>query len=285
MARGYRPRMQKTLALAFLVAACAHEGGSATSQNVPAGKYALQLKFNPGEVRKYAVNVMVHTKVSMNDAQMFDAPMTMKFTQVLETGQHTADGTELKQRFENVDMVAEGPMADQIKPMLGGLDKVVIISTVRPDGSVASTRTEGAANPIVESMAKQMGRGARFTYLPKTPVGPGDTWTNNEKEPLQGMGNGKVEANVKLTLKFVGVAACGAKQCAQVETDSETTVPEDASAEVSGGGKGHSVLMIEIDDGQPWKMEGQQDSKFQMSQSGSPVDVQSNVKFSSELKP
>jgi hypothetical protein len=281
--------MKSFALVSLLLSACAHDsggaGGSGGPQNVPAGKYALQLKLNPGEVRKYQVEVQVHTKALMNDAPVFDAPMTMKFTQVLETGQKGADGaTELKERIENLDFSAEGPFGDQIKPMMAGLTKVVIISNIRPDGTIASTKTEGADNPMVQGMAKQMAQGARFTFLPKTPVGPGDTWTTEEKSPLGGMGNDKVQATVKSTLKFVGVEACGDKQCAHVESDSVTSVPED-SAEVSGGGKGHSTLMIEVDSGRPWKSHGEQNSKFQTQQGGQPFDIQSDVKYSSELKP
>jgi hypothetical protein len=279
--------MSKIFALALIVAACAHEGGSGAPENVPAGKYALRLKLNPGEVRKYDVQVQVHTKVVANDATMFDAPMTMKFTTVLETGQRGSDGTtELKERFENLDVNAEGQMGDMIKQMAQGLNKVVIVSSVRPDGTVASSKTEGGeGNPMLSGMAKQMGQGARFTFLPKSPVGPGDSWTTEEKTPLSGMGGDKVQATVKSTLKFVGVEACGPKQCAHVESDSETSVPEDASAEVSGGGKGHSVLMIEVDSGRPWKSQGEQESKFQTSQQGQAIDINSKVKYTSELKP
>ena len=282
--------MPKTLCLAILVAACAHDGSSSTTaapENVPAGKYALHLKLNPGEVRKYQVEVQVHSKALMNDAPVFDMPMTMKFLQVLETGQRAGDGTtELKERIENLDVTAEGQMGDMIKQMAQGLNKVVIVSNVRPDGTVASSKTEGIeGNPMLAGMAKQMGQGARFTFLPKSPVGPGDTWTTEEKTPLGGMGGDKVQATVKSTLKFVGVEACGGKQCAHVESDSETSVPEDASAEVSGGGKGHSTLMIEVDSGRPWKSIGEQESKFQTSQQGQPIDITSKVKYTSELKP
>jgi hypothetical protein len=98
------------------------------------------------------------------------------------------------------------------------------------------------------------------------------------------MGGDNVQATVKSTLKFVGVEACGDKQCAHVESESETSVPESASAEVSGGGKGHSTLMIEVDSGRPWKAQGEQESKFQTSQQGQPVDVTSQVSYTSELK-
>src|SRR5262249_10682604 len=146
---GTVPPMKSLGVVAILLSACAHDSGGAAGtagpENVPAGKYALHLKLNPGEVRKYQVEVQVQYKVLVKDAQKFDAPMTMKFTQVLETGQKGADGaTELKERIENLDISAEGELGDQMKPMMAGLTKVVIISNLRRDGTIASTKTEGA---------------------------------------------------------------------------------------------------------------------------------------------
>jgi hypothetical protein len=136
--------MKAFVLVPILLAACAHDSGSVSGPAVPAGKYALQLKLNPGEVRKYTVQVKVHTKALVNDATMFDSPMTMKYTAVLETGARGADGTtELKEHFENFDFSAEGPMGEMIKQMAQGLNKAVVISSVRPDGTTASSKTEG----------------------------------------------------------------------------------------------------------------------------------------------
>jgi hypothetical protein len=277
--------MKSFALVSLLLSACAHDsGGSAGAagpENVPAGKYALHLKLNPGEVRKYQVEVKVQTKVMANDAPMFEAPMLLKFLAVLETGPRANDGTtQLKERVENLEVHVEGPFASQLEPLFKGLDKVAVISNLRPDGSVMSSKTEGAdGNEALEGTAKQMFQGARFTFLPKSPVGPGDTWTTEEKSPLDLAGK-KVDATVKSTLKFVGVEACGDKQCARVEDDSETAVLE--TADTTGGGKGHTMLMIEIDSGRAWKSNGEQNLKYQLSRGGQAIDVQNEIKYTSE---
>jgi hypothetical protein len=258
---------------------CAPAGGA---QAAPQGKYAIRLKLVSGEVRRYTMELNVHTKVLANDAPMMDMPMKMKFVQIYEVGGPGAGGAiVLKQRFEDFDIAAEGPMGEMMKQLAQGMNKVTVTAQVCPDGSIASSKVEGADRPELESLANQMAQGGRFSFLPKTPVGPGDTWTTEETSEVGGMG-GSSKAVVKSTLKFVAVEACGAKQCAHVESESETSSGE--SGDSSGSGKGHSTLLIELDTGRLNHSKGAQEAKYQGSQQGQHYDVQSSVSYTSELK-
>ena len=54
---------------------------------------------------------------------------------------------------------------------------------------------------IAVNVAKQIAQGARFTFLPKSPVGPGDTWNAEEQTPFA-MGGLPAKTILSLALHF-----------------------------------------------------------------------------------
>ncbi len=275
------------VAILGALGACAHDqpasSAVASAPAAPPGKYALQLKLTAGDVRRYAVEVNLRVKASANDVPVMDAPAKMTYLDVLQIGSASGDGaTEIKERFENFQVSGEGQMGEMMKQMMGPMGKIVVTTSVKPDGTVVSTKTDGAEGEMMRDMARRMGR-AKFNNLPKTPVGPGDTWTTEDKEAITvGMGRpAKLLSKSKHT--FVRVEPCGSKQCAVVETDVELSIGE-GGEDVSGAGKGHSSVDVALDDAQPIKSAGQQELKMQGSQGGQPFEAVQTVSFSAQLQ-
>jgi hypothetical protein len=273
-------------ALLSIVVSCAHEPaptGTQAEAAVPPGKYALKLRLAPGEVRRYAVSVDVHTTVSANDATMMDAPLKMSYVDVLEVGASGNDGaTELKERLENIQVTAEGPMGEMIKQATDSLGKVVMVSRLTADGKTVSTRSEGADNPMLQGMLKQMAHGTKFNFLPQAPVGPGDSWQSEDDTEVQlGTGSGGKMHTVSKH-SFARVEPCGDASCAIIETDVDMKMAD--GSPVSGGGKGHTTTTVGLKDGRPRSSQGSQESKLQGQQSGQNFDVVSKVQFESRQK-
>jgi hypothetical protein len=274
--------------LACTLVACAHDqpsssaaGGQAGAQQaVPPGKYGLHLVLRPGEVRRYGVNVDVRSKVTANDAVVADFPLKMSYQQVLEVQSGEGGTPELRERLEKIQLLTEGA-GEMMRPMIDAIGKVVVISRLRPDGELISRKMEGAGDEL-KALVDQFFQGARFAFLPRQPVGPGDTWTTEERRPMILAQGQHVDLLSVSKLKFTAVEACGAKQCAHIESDTTMSVPENPTA--SGSGESHSVMLVELDDGRPFRSTGTQKSSLQSSQGGSTYDITSSVSFTSELQ-
>src|SRR5262249_48906722 len=101
----------------------------------------------------------LRVKASANDVPVMDAPAKMTYLDVLQIGSASGDGaTEIKERFENFQVSGEGQMGEMMKQMMGPMGKIVVTTRVKPDGTVVSTKTDGAEGEMMRDMARRMGR-------------------------------------------------------------------------------------------------------------------------------